>query len=177
MPLSDHELRAVLTTASPASFSGIVTRFTHHVYRRTLASPAGAEKRGGRYNSPGTPALYSSFRRETALREFTQYYSDADPISLALMGSLAVSLGRVVDLTDAVLISRLGFTRKQLTAISIPGIPQPAARLGDTASSIGIDGLVVWSAVDPDQQNLVIFPQNATGANPVLLVTEMKRRA
>jgi RES domain-containing protein len=169
-------VRAVLTEASPLSIpSAIVTRFTAEVYRGSLGSPDGATRRGGRYNSIGVPAIYTSYARVTALLESTQDFEDDRPMPISCMYSLGARLDRVIDVSDPATIAALGTTKAALCDIRIPGRPFFAQVIGDEAFALGIDGLIAWSAQDPDRKNLVILPHVRHAQLPYLIVSEPKR--
>jgi RES domain-containing protein len=115
-------LRAALLKVPPASLmSVLVTRFVFEKYRSTAASPIGASKNGGRYNSPGTDAVYTSFHRSTALLEFTQRFTGNDPIAVASMLNLSIlRLQKLLDVTDPNVISALRTSIDELTQLRLP---------------------------------------------------------
>jgi len=121
----------------------------------------GASMRGGRYNAPGLPTLYTSFVRMTAMAEFLDNVAaeDREPIGVLSMFSLMVTLKRVLDLTNAAILSELDTTVDELCSIRFPGTSHPARTLG-TGAAAYFDGLVVWSAIVPATKNLVIFPDH-----------------
>lgn len=118
-----------LQAAPSSSYSGYVARFVHERYRRYVGSPAGACKNGGRYNSKGTNAVYTSILRPTALAEFTQNYDDTDPIPAASMVTLGVSLRHVVDVTGVATIAALGTTIAELREERLPVYHSSQVRL------------------------------------------------
>lgn len=160
----------VLAAAPFVSIRGVVARFVFEKRRSRATSPAGSAKAGGRYNAPGTEALYSSFSRATALAEFTQNYTDADPIAAASMLSLLVRLDRVIDLRDPSLLRALETDESALTGLRIPRASHIAERIGTAASAIGADGLIAPSAQEPGRHNLVIYPRNAAHWPPYIVV-------
>lgn len=168
--MTDPSLRAILTTAPLLALRTVVTRFVLERRRTRATSPAGSAKTGGRYNPAGVEALYTSFTRATALAEYTQKYSDADPIAASSMLSLLVSLDRVVDLTEPALLAELNTDRTEVTSVRIPRKAHVAERIGAAANAVGADGLIVWSAQSPGMKNLVIFPTNATARPPFVVV-------
>jgi RES domain-containing protein len=168
--MTDTQLRAVLAMAPFLSIRGVVTRFVFEKRRTRATSPAGSAKVGGRYNAPGTEALYTSFSRATALAEFAQNYTDADPIAAASMLSLLVQLNRVIDLSIPSLLQALETDESALTGIRIPRAPHIAERIGAAANAVGADGLIAPSAQEPGTRNLVIFPRNAAHWPPYVVV-------
>lgn len=158
--LDARRVRRALSGAPEAPFVGVVSRFCFEAYRKFATSPVGASGRGGRYNSPGTEALYTSFRRTTALSEFSQDFADDDPIAASSMLSLIVNLRKVADVTGPTVPRAMGTSKSAICDIRVPGIPFVAQTIGDEAVSLGFDGLRVWSALEPSEYNLVVFPVN-----------------
>lgn len=75
-------------------------------------STRGAELHGGRWNKPGTPALYLALSTETARAEFdrlvelrAQTASDLHPRALV---TVQLDLARVIDLQDDSILRELG---------------------------------------------------------------------
>ena len=121
-------------------------------------------QRGGRFNRPGSPALYASFKRITALREATHLLADDDPAIPFLMLTIEYDLGDVLDLTASTVTTVLGTTRAELTSPlgSFRSGDHPTQSLGAAAAAVGCDGLVAWSRADPRGKNLVIFTGRTT---------------
>lgn len=158
---ADATIDSVLRGLPLLRFDSTVTRFINEAYRGTPLETIGARLLGGRYNPPGTPALYTSLRRATALAEATQFVDDEDPIRPMLMLSVRISSGKIADLTQASTLKKLGTTRAELTALIVDkrGGTAPTQTLGRVAhATASIDGLLVWSRVADRQKNLVIFP-------------------
>jgi RES domain-containing protein len=168
--MTDAKLRTVLAAAPAIALRTVVTRFVFERHRMRATSPAGAAKTGGRYNPAGIYALYTSFTRAAALAEFTQDYTDAEPIAAACMLSLLISLDRVVDLTEPALLRELETDEAAVTSPRIPRVAHVAERLGAAANAAGTDGIIVWSAQAAGEKNLVIFPTNAVIRPPFLVV-------
>lgn len=158
--LTGSPLRAALETAPLVSFDGSVTRFLWERYRYK-AMPDGALQRGGRYNEPGTRAIYTSFSRTCAFLEFTDDRSDEEPLSAASMLSLYVRLRRVLDLTNDDVAALLQTSRDELCQPLFRKTGQPTQQLGTVAASLRIDGIIAPSRVS-DKKNLVIFPDTHT---------------
>jgi RES domain-containing protein len=76
----ESRVAAVLQELPLARIDRYVTRFIFEKHRRTSIEAIGTTRSGGRYNPPGTPALYTALRRATALAEATQLLEDEDPI-------------------------------------------------------------------------------------------------
>lgn len=73
------------------------------------------------------------------------------------MMNLIVSLDRVIDITDPIIIRALGTTKSALTALRLPRTSPLSQAIGSIAAGIGADGLIVWSAQVPDEKNLVVL--------------------
>lgn len=174
-PLNRVKVRTALMKAPSLQFSGIVARCAFEKYRATATSPAGAARRGGRYTPIGTNALYTSIKRTTAFSEFTQYYTDDDPLPVTCVFTLMVFVRRMVDLTDPSTVAALGTTPEELGGVRIPGRPFFAQAIGEVANGLGIHALLVWSAQEPAEKNLVVLPDNAPPMTATcLVVTALK---
>lgn len=143
------------------SVNRYVTRFIYEAHRGTALDVAGAVGTGGRYNPPGTPALYTALRRATALAEATQLFDDEDPIKPMLMLSVRVDSKNIADLTNAATLRALGTSRAELSDIIIDkgagnAVPQILGRLAYETNRI--EGLLVWSRLSPREKNLILFP-------------------
>jgi RES domain-containing protein len=157
-----HRLRAALEKASLVSYSGVVSRFVFERHRATSGSPVGSLLVPGRYNAPGIPALYTSFRRIVACAEFTRLVADDQIMDAASMLTLLVRVNRVLDLQNATTRKLLATSREELLAPRIPGKICPTQRLSEAAIAIGVDSIIAPSAVVPTETNLIIFPQQHT---------------
>jgi RES domain-containing protein len=152
---------AVLQSAPLLSFDGYLTRFVYAGHQPTALEAVGAFHAGGRYNPPGVAALYTSYRRATALSEATQYFEDEDPIKPMLMLSVRLETAALVNLSDPNLLAELETSREELTQ-HIPdlragtALPQVLGRVAEASGRIG--GLIVWSRLLIDERNIVLFP-------------------
>lgn len=152
---------AVLQSAPLLSFDGYLTRFVYAAHQRTALEAVGSFHAGGRYNPPGVAALYTSYRRATALIEATQYFEDEDPIKPMLMMSVRLETAALLDLSDPSLLAELETSREELTQ-RIPdlragtALPQVLGRVAEASGRIG--GLIVWSRLLVDERNVVLFP-------------------
>lgn len=154
--LKDTALEAALKSAPLSFYEGTVTRFQYEAFRRGVM-PKGSYDHGGRYNEPGTHAIYTSFSRTCAFEEFTQNWPDDAPMSAASMLSLYVKLRRVLDLTDDAVLTTLDTTRDELCKPLRRRTGEPTQQLGTLAAALRIDGIIAPSRLR-DANNLVIFP-------------------
>ena len=120
--------------------------------------------RDQRFSPKGRKGLFTSFDRDTALREFKHHYPDQSFI----ISSRKISLDKVLDLTDPKVLKKLGVTKKEITqdlrrrpdAYLIPNIIREAAQ------EQGFKGIKFPSAMKKANgqsigDNLVIFDELA----------------
>lgn len=129
------------------------------IWRHTFADnpPDKANGRGARWNPPGTDALYVSLERDTALAE-AEHQIDIQPVrprAKRTIYQLDLELSNVVDLTDPVLLSRLGVDRAALSSVDFTA----CQHVGGAAVFLGHDGMFVPSGRHPGI-NLVVFISN-----------------
>lgn len=151
----------MLAKAPLQHIKAYVTRFIADAHRGTALETYGAVRNGGRYNPPGIPALYTSFLRDTALREATQFLGDSDPVRPMTMLSIKVHNDRILDLTRSSTLSELRTSRRELTRLIVNKAdghtaPQILGRIAHDSGLFG--GLIVWSRVRHKDRNLVLFP-------------------
>jgi len=93
-------------------FRGVVYRAHNPRWAFSPLSGEGAARTGGRFNRPGTPALYTSLTLETAVREAAQGFPHKfDPLTLC---SYDVDCEDIADLTAARERSRLDIAAADL---------------------------------------------------------------
>lgn len=122
-------------------------------------SGAGAAKQGGRFNRPGTNALYLAFSADTAMREYQQTSELLPPLTLA---SYHVELQRIVDF-------RAAYNPEQWDPLwhdwdcewralrMLDGVEPPSWVLADWVEAAGASGLAFPSSIDPWGLNLVVY--------------------
>ena len=91
-------------------YTGPLYRALNPVYAREPLSGRGAELYGGRFNSKGTPALYTSVDPTTALREANQVGS----LQPTILVSYKADLGPIFDTRDQNSLDRYGMTASML---------------------------------------------------------------
>ncbi|WP_231739351.1 RES family NAD+ phosphorylase [Novosphingobium sp. FSW06-99] len=115
-------------------YSGFLYRALNPLWASSPLSGEGAARFGGRFNPKGMPALYTSLRPETAMREANQVGA-FQPITLV---AYRAEIVRVFDGTDPVALSKLGISvatladcrwRDTMLAGSIPATQQLAIDL------------------------------------------------
>jgi len=134
-------------------------------------STRGAELHGGRWNKPGTPALYLALSMETARAEFdrlvdlrVQAASDLHPRNLV---RVQLNLAEVVDLQDDSVLRELGAKDGRYENLSTT-LCQAA---GEMVAGTGASGLLAPS-VTGIGTILVSFPQNFTAEDEANLIDQ-----
>ncbi len=150
------DLRGFFRNAPVNEFSGTVYRICAGRYGGNTMSMRGSLLYGARYNIRSYfGALYTSLSLETARREMAQYFT-VPPIGGFVEATIGLELNRVVDLTDERMLRKAGVPREQLIGPRHT-IPQ---EIGLRAWENGVEGLLAPSAVDPSEQNVVLFLDN-----------------
>lgn len=123
-------------------------------------SSRGSERNGGRYNLPGTQGvLYASFEKVTAVAEVAKALKarGINPEDYAASDwwayELEFSSSRLLDLTDPKVLERLEVSAAALLAGDLTRTRQ----IGKQALAAGYEGMIVPSAAQQGQKNLVIF--------------------
>ena len=144
-------------------------RFTDPVYRahhpRWAFDPVsgeGARRHGGRFNRPGTPALYTALRMETAWLEAQQGFAfKAQPLTLC---SYAVDCADILDLTSPATLAAVGIVPADLACawedLADRGLAVPSWTLADRLIKEGAAGIVVRSfahRAGSDDRNLIFW--------------------
>lgn len=171
--LQADALLEALRSIAFRSQQGYSTRFVPERYRATALSAVGSLRKGGRYNPPGTSALYTSLERVTALQEVTELLADEDPLVPYLMLTVEYSSDRVLDLTERSNIQALATSRDELTQ-RISHFHQgtaPTQLLGAAAIIVGFDAIIAPSRPAHRGTNLILFPERS-GVGSVTVYTE-----
>lgn len=134
-------------------------------------SGEGAARTGGRFNKPGTPALYLAFTHDTAIREYEQDLGWR-PGTLCAYRLDA----KVADLRDTATLAELnirpGMVRcawKEL-AFSRPIGDVPSWRIAAALAAKKVAGAIYPSAVDPHGTNVVLWQWNTGKADRVEVI-------
>ena len=141
------------------------------VYRHMFGDhpPIRANVSGARWNDPPVAAIYTSCERHTALAE-AEYYISLQPLrpkAQRTLYTIAVSLHSVVDLTTKSALAFLGITADVLRSDD-----QTRCRVvGNAVNWLGHDGLLVPSARQDSGTNLVIFRQDLSN-NEFLVIDQ-----
>ena len=165
------DLEAFFRSAPLTEFSGTVYRICPARYERNAVSMRGALLHGARYNIRGYfGALYTSLSPAAARREIARYFT-VPPLGGFVEASIALRLGRVVDLTNRRLLRRAGIRWEQLIETRFLATQE----IGLRAWESGIEALLAPSAADPAERNLAVFLDNQQPSWRVAL-TELTAR-
>jgi RES domain-containing protein len=150
-------------------YRGQVYRALNPVYARTPLSGQGAELYGGRFNSKGTPSLYTSLDPLTALREANQV-GNLQPTVLV---SYRAAIAPVLDAREPGQLAAYGLTHDALgdpgwRLAMLNGLRVPTQDFASVLIAEGYAGLLVRSfargATDTDL-NLVLWRWSAAGCS------------
>ena len=142
-------------------YKGKLYRALNPVYARAPLSGRGAELYGGRFNSKGTPALYTSLSVMTALREANQV-GTLQPTTLVAYDA---DIAEVFDCREAVALAAEGMDAADLAGANWRDQMQKRGEASTQAFARrligrGFCGLLVRSfapGTDPDNLNLVLW--------------------
>jgi RES domain-containing protein len=142
--------------------------------KREPLSTRGALLAGGRYNAKGVAALYLASSPNLAVSEHLGLGAlyGVTRFPPRLLVSIDVDLTRVLDLTAEDVLAQVRVKRDDLVGPysddpSHPSITQLIAQL---ARAQGFEAIMAPSAVEPGQENLVIFPENLSSPESVRVV-------
>lgn len=168
------ELFEIIANLFPGAdgFNGVIVRSvaTKYANKKDFFSGKGAAKSGGRWNSVGLEAIYASLDIITATHEAYQNFQTfgfpLTAIEPRVTAGGSVSISKVLNLTDAKVRSKLGFSRKQLVeedwkAIQANGEESWTQAIGRGARTAGFEALIVPSARHKIGKNIVVFNEKA----------------
>lgn len=134
-------------------------------------STRGAELHGGRWNAPGTPALYLATSVETARAEFDRLVElraqSASDLLPRVLVTVRLELTKVVDLRVKSILRELGVSDKQFENL----LPEACLTAGSLARASGASALVAPS-VTGTGTILVAFPDKFTDQDKLELVDQ-----
>lgn len=122
------------------------TYFRHTAPKREPLSGEGARQFGGRWNRPGTEALYLAEPIESCVAEFRRMAEgQGQGVASFLprtLHTIAVTDLDVVDLTDPVRLAAIGLDEDDLSGDDWA----PCQLIGDAVDTLGLGGLLAPSA-------------------------------
>lgn len=160
--------------------TGIVYRAHNPRWAFLPDAGEGAALFGGRFNAKGVPALYTSFRMETAWLEAQQGFAfKAQPMTMVAYN---VDCTDIVDLTDPAENTRHGFVISDLATAweliaSTGGIP-PTWEISRRLRSSGAAGIIVPSfapGADKGDRNAVFWDWSPVPDHQVRVIDDFQR--
>jgi RES domain-containing protein len=182
-PESDRIERALERCSSRSGrWSGVVYRSSlpRYANRQDLLTGVGSRIAGARWNPPGSfPTVYASLDPHTALDEVLAHFRHYGlPIESAMprvTASIRVRVNNVLDLTDGTTRSALQISARRM--LEEPWRDKQAGgkealtqALGRLAFELAWEALVVPSAARTNGINLILFPDNLSGASSMQIV-------
>lgn len=162
------------------TFTGLVYRAHHPRWAYNPESGEGASRWGGRFNRPGTPALYTALRPETAWLEAQQGFAfKAQPMTLC---GYEVACADVVDLTSNATIDALAIDPGDLACpwedMADAGKTPPTWQIADRLIAGRVAGVIVPSyahRAGPDDCNLVLWTWEKDPPHSIRVVDDYSR--
>ncbi len=146
---------------------------------KDFISGVGAGYHGGRWNPKGIRAVYGSLTPVTAVEEsYQQFYTygfKAANIKPRVLAGIRVKVHRLLDLTDAKIRRKIGFTLTDLIcedwhAIQGAGEESWTQTIGRGTRAAGFEGLLAPSAQRRSGKNAVIFPDKLDSNSSLALI-------
>ena len=159
-------------------YAGPLYRALNPVYAREPLSGRGAALHGGRFNTKGTPALYTALDPATALREANQVGS----LQPTVLVSYGADIGPIFDTRDMEALDRYDLSPQRLADPSwrvsmLDGHPVPTQDFAHRLITDGFTGLLTRSFVQgATESSLNIVLWRWTGAGCVLDVVDDENR-
>lgn len=127
-------------------YQGPLYRALNPAYAREPLSGRGAGLYGGRFNTKGTPTLYTALDPATALRESNQVGNLQPTVLVSYHGDL----GQIFDTRDAAALASYNMTGQMLEnpdwrAAMLDGRPVPTQTFANALIRDGFAGLLVRS--------------------------------
>lgn len=165
------DLRRRLGRLVPTPWTGSAYRSCAPTWARSadLVSGLGSFETGGRWNLPGTRAVYAALTPHAALEEALAPFGIARALPRVL-AELQLDVGRSIDLTVGATRRRLRVSRKRMTETRWrdPATPSVTQLIGRAAAELRVEALIVPSAVLANQANIVVFPENLAAASKLV---------
>lgn len=184
-PTEVVELFEVIASLFPDAkgFDGVIIRSvaTKYANENDFFSGEGAAASGGRWNRRGISAVYASLDVITTTHEAYQNLVDfgfpMTKIQPRVMAGAKAQFDKVIDLTDAKIRAKIGFTVKELVgekweAIQASGEESWTQAIGRGCLSAGFAAILVPSARNSAGKNIVVFTANLSGDEISILAAD-----
>jgi RES domain-containing protein len=143
-------------------------------------SGGGAKKHGGRFNRPGTSAIYTSLDPTTAWMEAQQGFPfKPQPMTLV---AYQVKCADLVDLTQPKILAALNTTNADLACawedMATQGLDPPTWKLADQLESEGFVGAIVQSfapGCKESNHDLVLWRWSSTPPHSISVIDDLNR--
>lgn len=160
-------------------FAGTLYRALNPLWARDPLSGSGAAQFGGRFNAKGTPALYTSLRPETAMREANQAGA-FQPITLV---AYAAEIEKIFNATDSDALASVGFEAATLADACwrdamFAGKVAATQQLSRSLIEQGFSGMLAPSfapQATPNDRNLVLWTWGDTFPAKLRLIDDHGR--
>ncbi|WP_425548627.1 RES family NAD+ phosphorylase [Allohahella marinimesophila] len=161
-------------------FSGRVYRAINPRWSYEPTSGAGAALFGGRFNPPGTPALYTSLRFETAWLEAQQGFPlKSQPLTIC---TYQVDIENILDLTDPTTCGRLSISQDDLAcawrSLHDDRLPVPTWELARLCNANRTRGIIAPSfavGAGPQDRNLILWQWSDSRPSQVVVIDDEGR--
>lgn len=122
---------------------------------------------GGRYNLANEfGALYLAKSPELCWQEKLKYYNNMPAtIPSQTLGEFQIKINHCLDLTDPKTLKILGITIEDIIQ---PGNHYLTKMIGSAAWSSGVEAILVPSAINSSQKNIVVFRDHLTSQSTVI---------
>ena len=165
---------------SACHFNGIVYRAHHPMWAYTALSGEGAKKYGGRFNRPGTEALYTSLDPTTAWMEAQQGFPfKPQPMTLV---AYQVDCHDIIDLNDPDALLSLKSSPDLLACawedLASQGMNPPTWLLADRLQRHGVAGVLVRSfapGCSLKNRNLVLWQWSDKAPHAIRIIDDFGR--
>ena len=164
-------------------FDGVFIRSvaTKYANKNDFCSGNGAAENGGRWNRRGISAIYASLDLITTTHEAYQNFNTfgfpMTKIEPRVMAGATANFDKVLELTDAKVQTKIGFTSKELVdedweTIQASGEESWTQAIGRGCLSAGFEAILVPSARNAKGKNIVIFTANLKGGGIRILAPD-----
>ncbi|WP_024299926.1 RES family NAD+ phosphorylase [Methylomicrobium lacus] len=167
-------------TLAVRHFTGLVYRAHHPRWAFTPLSGEGAKKYGGRFNRPGSEALYTSLDLTTAWMEAQQGFPfKPQPMTMV---AYQVNCADIADLQDLAVQQSLDYDSTDLGCawedLALQNREPPTWRLADRLQAQGIAGILVRSfapGCTDDSRNLVLWQWSNAEPHAIQIIDDQNR--